>query len=135
MMIAWIGVGIAVLGLVFVVWMLLTRRLREKYAILWILVAVVMIVIGVFPGLLSGLTGLLGVQLPVNLLFAMAIALLLGVGLHLSWELSQVEDESRRAAEEIAILRAQLETLEKRVAATETGTDGSSSHGAIGADG
>lgn len=110
-MITWVGLGVAALGLIVVMWMLLTRQLREKYAILWILVAVVMILLGAFPALLAGLTRALGVALPVNLIFALAIGLLLVVALHLSWELSQLEDETRRSAEEIAILRAELEGI------------------------
>lgn len=114
-MIVFVGIGLALLILVIVVWMLLTRKLREKYAVLWLIIALSVLIIGLFPGLLAGLTALLGVQLPSNLLFATAILLLLGVALHLSWELSQVEEETRRLAEETAILRAQLERLEKRV--------------------
>lgn len=114
-MIVFVGIGLAVLIIVVVLWMLLTRKLREKYAALWLVIALSVLVIGLFPGLLEGLTGLLGVQLPSNLLFSMAILLLLGVTLHLSWELSQVEEETRRLAEEAAILRGQLERLEARV--------------------
>lgn len=129
-MIAWIGVGVAAAGLVLVTWLLVTRRLREKYAVLWILVALVTIAIGVFPGIVDALTQALGVVLPANLVFAVAIALLLGVSLHLSWELSQVEDETRRAAEEIAILRADLEALAGRLELherhTQEGARGSS---------
>jgi hypothetical protein len=108
------GIVLAVLILFFVMWLLLTRRLREKYAVLWIVVALAVLVLGLFPQLLLWLTGVLGVQIPANLLFAAAIVLLLGVTLHLSWELSQAEDENRRTAEEVAILRAQLEDLAAR---------------------
>ncbi|WP_017203267.1 DUF2304 domain-containing protein [Microbacterium algeriense] len=118
-MIVFVGIGLALIILVVVLWMLLTRKLREKYAVLWLVIALAVLVIGLFPGLLAGLTGMLGVQLPSNLLFAMAILLLLGVALHLSWELSQVEEETRRLAEESAIVRAQLELLERRLASTE----------------
>ena len=45
----------------------------------------------------------------------MAILLLLGVALHLSWELSAAEDEVRKLAEESAILRTQVEMLATRV--------------------
>lgn len=105
------GIALAIVMLVVVFAMLLTRRLREKYAALWIVIALAMLVLGLFPQLLLGLTALLGVVLPANLLFAMAILLLLGVSLHLSWEQSQAEDEIRRAAEELAILRADHESL------------------------
>lgn len=114
-MIVIFGIALAVVIVVVVTWMLLTRRLREKYAALWLVIALAVLVLGIFPQLLEGLTNLLGVQVPANLLFAMAIVLLLGVSLHLSWELSQAEDEIRRTAEEVAILRAQLETVDERL--------------------
>jgi hypothetical protein len=41
----------------------------------------------------------------------MSILMLLGVCLHLSWEISVVEDETRSLAEEVAILRTQFESL------------------------
>ncbi|MFJ2550467.1 DUF2304 domain-containing protein [Microbacterium sp. NPDC087591] len=111
-MIAYIGIGIAVLIIVAVLWMLLTRQLREKYAVLWLLLGIVLLALGLFPGLLTAATEAIGVQLPVNLLFATAIAVLLGVTLHLSWELSQSEAEARRLAEEVAIIGARLDALE-----------------------
>ncbi|SJN30580.1 putative integral membrane protein [Microbacterium esteraromaticum] len=118
-MIVVLGVIGALSILTIVTWMLLTRRLREKYAVLWIAVALAVIIVGIFPDLLLRLTELLGVQLPSNLLFAMAILLLLGVALHLSWELSSAEDEVRRLAEETAIAYTNVEQLEDRVSALE----------------
>lgn len=115
MTVAITGVILAVVMLAAVLAMLLTRRLREKYAALWIVIAVAMLILGLFPQLLLGLTSLVGVVLPANLLFAMAILLLLGVSLHLSWEQSQAEDEIRRAAEELAILRADHDDLLERI--------------------
>ncbi|KAA9085086.1 DUF2304 domain-containing protein [Microbacterium radiodurans] len=114
-MIVLLGITLAVVILVVVTWMLLTRRLREKYAALWLVIALAVLVLGIFPQLLETLTGIFGVQVPANLLFSMAIVLLLGVSLHLSWELSQAEDEIRRAAEEVAILRAQVERIERAI--------------------
>lgn len=114
-MIVFFGIVLAIIIIVVVMWLLLTRRLREKYAALWLVIGLVVLVLGVFPQLLLWLTASLGVQVPANLLFALAIVLLLGVSLHLSWELSQAEDEIRRTAEEAAILRAQLERLHDRV--------------------
>ncbi|MFC7927083.1 DUF2304 domain-containing protein [Microbacterium laevaniformans] len=114
-MIIFFGILLALVMLATVMWMLLTRRLREKYAALWLVIGVAVLILGLFPQLLLGLTSLLGVQVPANLLFALAIVLLLGVALHLSWELSQAEDEIRRSAEEHAILRAQHDRLARRL--------------------
>ena len=118
-MIIVVGISIAIVILALVGWMLITRRVREKYAVMWLLIALALLVLGVFPGLLLWATELFGVQVPANMLFAVAIVLLLGVALHLSWELSQAEDEIRRTAEEAAISRTELEGLELRLRSLE----------------
>ncbi|BAS09792.1 conserved hypothetical protein [Arthrobacter sp. Hiyo4] len=81
------------------------RQFREKYAALWIVVGVAALVLAAWPQLLVRTSEALGVQVPSNLLFGLCIVLLLGVSLHLSWELSAVEDEVRVLAEEVALLR------------------------------
>ncbi|WP_314646506.1 DUF2304 domain-containing protein [uncultured Microbacterium sp.] len=110
-MIVFLGIAFALLVLAMIVWMLLTQRLREKYAVLWLIIGVAMLVLTVFPGLLVWLSDAIGVQVPANLLFIGAIALLVGVTLHQSWEISTAEEETRRVAEEVAILRAEVESL------------------------
>ncbi|SDQ79552.1 DUF2304 domain-containing protein [Microbacterium sp. cf332] len=111
-MIVVLGVVFSLALLVIVVRLLILRRIREKYAVLWLVLGVIVLVLGVFPGVLEAATDVLGVELPVNLLFATALAVLLGVALHLSWELSMSEDETRRLAEDVAILSARLDALE-----------------------
>jgi hypothetical protein len=92
----------------------LVRRkiFREKYAALWLIIGAGALVLAGWPDLLNSVSKLLGIQVASNLLFAMCIVLILGVCLHLSWELSVVEDENRTLAEEVAILRSSVERLE-----------------------
>lgn len=118
-MIVFFGIALAVVILSIVVWMLLARTLREKYAVMWLVIGLAVLILGVFPQLLLWLTDTLGVAVPANLLFALAIVLLLGVALHLSWELSQAEEEIRRAAEEAAIARAEIDALHGRLSKLE----------------
>jgi hypothetical protein len=115
------GIGLALLVLILIVSLLLRRQLREKYATLWIIIGLVILVLAVFPGLLLGLSRALGVEVPSNLIFALALTLLIGVTLHLSWELSQAEDEVRRVAEDVAIVRAEVEELRRIVGADAAG--------------
>lgn len=112
------GIALAVLVLVIIVSLLLRRQLREKYATLWILIGLVILILAIFPGLLLGLSQALGVEIPANLIFALSLVLLVGVALHLSWELSQAEDEVRRVAEDVAIVRAEVEELRLAVGLT-----------------
>lgn len=91
--------------------MLRRRHLREKYALLWGTVAMLTLAIAVFPGLLTGASDLVGVKVASNLLFFMASMLLLLVSIQHSYELGRLEEKNRTLAEEIAIVRLDLETL------------------------
>ncbi|RAX43801.1 DUF2304 domain-containing protein [Arthrobacter sp. AQ5-06] len=88
------------------------KTFREKYAALWLIIGASALVLAGWPDLLASVSKLVGIQVASNLLFALCIILLLGVCLHLSWELSVVEDENRSLAEEVAILRSSVERLE-----------------------
>ena len=114
-MIVLLGVLFAVVVLIVILSMLLRRTLREKYAVFWLIIGAIGLVLALVPSLLEWLAGALGVAVPANLLFALAIVLLVGVAVHLSWELSTAEDEVRRLAEEQAIARAEIEHLVGRV--------------------
>jgi len=103
-----IGLCLVVVGLLF--HLLRTRRIREKYAGIWIGVALATILVGVFPGLAFWLADVVGVETPVNLLFAVAFVVLLAVCIQLSSEVSNLEEETRTLAEEIALLRLEVRT-------------------------
>ena len=100
-------------------WIMLTllrrQQLREKYAVLWLCAGVVVMVLGVFPGLIDRLARWLGVADPPNLLFFGALLFLLVVVVHLSWEVSRLEDETRTLAEELGLLRLDAEEREERL--------------------
>ncbi len=105
---------------VFVVLAILrSGRIREKYAALWLIVGLAIVIITIWPGLLAGLAALVGVQLPSNLLFFIAILMLLGIALHLSLEVSKLEEETRMLSEEAALLDERLRRLERRLPGRE----------------
>jgi len=107
-----VGFSIVLVILLVVFEMLRRRHLREKYAALWIIIGIGMLALAAFPQLLFWASGLLGVQVPSNLLFAMALLLLVLVCLHLSFEQSRSEDEIRVLAEEIGILSLKVLEIE-----------------------
>jgi hypothetical protein len=84
-------------------------QLREKYTVLWLLVGIVVAVFGLSPGLLNDIAKPLHIADPPNLLLFAADVVLLLVTVHLSWEASRMEDRTRALAEEVALLREQIE--------------------------
>jgi len=119
-----LALGLVIVGSVTV--LLLRRQLREKYAVLWLAIGLAVLLLGVFPQALTWLTAVLGFQLPANLIFTLAIGLLLAVTLHLSWELTRTEERLRRLAEEAAITRLRQDQLEQDIAALRDGGENSS---------
>lgn len=99
--------------LIFVLASLRRGVLREKYAVLWLATGALLVVLSWFPDLLVWAAAALGVQLPSNLLFFLAAVLLLLVSVQLSYEISRVEERSRRLAEEVALLANRIDSLER----------------------
>lgn len=87
------------------------RQLREKYAAIWLFVGLSVLVLSLFPSLLLRASSLLGFAVPANLIFLVAVAVLLFVSMQLSLEVGHLEDESQRLAEELALLRHDLDRL------------------------
>jgi hypothetical protein len=113
---------IAIVMVLIVLQMLRRGKLREKYTVLWLIVGGLTIVLGAFPQLLDWAATLVGIRVPANLLFALAIVLLVGVSLHVSRELTILEDETRILAEEVAILRTSVDALQLASESSASGT-------------
>ena len=84
----WLGLGAALLTLLTVAELLRRGILRERFAALWLAVAVVLVFLAVFPQALRWAADLLGFQVPANLLFFGSILFLLVVAAQLSSEIS-----------------------------------------------
>jgi len=104
-----LGIAGSLITLIALFEMLRRHRLREKYALIWFVIAVGVFVVALFPVLLQRATTLLGLQVPANLLFFIASLVLLILTLQHSYELGRVEERTRTLAEEVALLRLELE--------------------------
>ncbi|MFE9253551.1 DUF2304 domain-containing protein [Streptomyces sp. NPDC006879] len=87
------------------------RKLKEKYAALWVATGLVIIPLGFFPFLLDSVAKAVGVASGVSLILFLSVAFLFFVCLQLSWEVGHLEEESRTLAEEVALLRIDLDEL------------------------
>jgi hypothetical protein len=109
-----LGIVGSITTLVLLFELLRRKHLREKYAILWVVVAVMTLLVAAFPQVIYWASDLIGVAVPANLLFFVASMVLLGISVHHSYELGRLEDRSRTLAEEVALLRLRIEHGEQR---------------------
>lgn len=77
--------------------------LPEKYAVIWLIAAVVSVVMAVFPGILEALAGFFGIAQPINLLFVAGFFIVLLLLMQLSLELARTRDELRKVVQSLAL--------------------------------
>lgn len=115
------GVLSALLTLVVVIEMLRRRRLRERHAIWWLIAGTLALVVGVFPNTLVWAAGIVGIAIPLNLVFFVSVAVLFFVCIQHSAELTVLEAKTRTLAETSALLEMRIGFLEARIRESEKG--------------
>ena len=108
------AVGASLIALLVVLELVRRRHLSEEYSLLWLGTAVVMLVVGVWRDLLHGLADLVNIEYPPNLLFLLAALFLLFIQLYFSTVITRLTKENREAAQQIALLRLDLEQLRRQ---------------------
>jgi hypothetical protein len=102
------GIVSALVVLAIVIELLRRRSLRERHAIWWLVAGIFTLVAGIFPATLTWAANLIGIEVPINLVFFVSIAILFLVCLQHSSELTQLECKTRALAERLALLELKL---------------------------
>jgi hypothetical protein len=97
-----IAFAVIVFGLVFE--MVRRRYLRERYAILWLGAALVLLVLAAWTQLLRLISQAAGIKTPSNAFFVIAFAFLLLLLLHFSAVVSRLSDQTRVLAQRLSLL-------------------------------
>jgi hypothetical protein len=106
------GIVVALAVLLSIAEMLRRRRVRERHAVWWLAAGLVALVVAVFPGILVGVSSALGITVPTNLGFFLAIIVLFLVSVAQSSELTVLESKTRVLAENVALLEERIVRLE-----------------------
>ena len=86
------------------------NRLKEHYAIVWLLTAVSIFIFGVWPDSLNFISRLVRLH-HLTTLFMVAFLFLLAIVLHFTLAISQLFDRNRRLTQEVAWLRYELDQI------------------------
>ncbi|HZT15352.1 MAG TPA: DUF2304 domain-containing protein [Gaiellaceae bacterium] len=86
-----------------------SRRLRERYALLWLVTGVALVVLSAWRGGLNTIAGWLGVRgYPPAVLFAVGLLFVILVLLHYSTVISRLSDQNVILAQRLALLESEL---------------------------
>jgi hypothetical protein len=104
------GAVAAVLLLLVVLELIRRRRLRERYALLWLLTGIVLLALSLWRGGLNTIAGWAGVNgYPPAVLFAVGTLFIILVLLHYSTVISRLSDQNTVLAQRLALLEQRLQ--------------------------
>lgn len=106
----WTSAGIAVLLAVAIVWLVRRSRLHPALACWWVIVAVAVAGVGIFPKAVDWVAMRLGVGYPPTLAGLVGVAVLLLKVLKTDIERTKDRHKLRLLAQRVAILEAELES-------------------------
>lgn len=105
----------AALLLVIVLEMVRQRRLMERYSLLWLFCAGVLLLLAIFSGLLERFSSAVGIATPSNALFLVAFGFVILVLLHFSVTISRLTDQTKVLAQKLALTEERLRTAEREL--------------------
>ena len=89
--------------------LIVKRKLREEYSIIWIIATITLIVFSFWTDGLIIISNIVGIRVASNLIFTGAIFIILVYLLHLSTVASQLHEENKKISQEIALMKKKLE--------------------------
>ena len=108
-----ISVAVSVSIMVIVIELIRRSHLKERYSLIWLTTALVLIVFSLWRPLLDMMALKIGIYYPPSFLFLLAILFLLALLLHFSMIISSLSDNNKRLAQEIGVLKIRLEHMEE----------------------
>ena len=107
-------------GLFGIVFELVRRRqLMERYALLWMLAALVLLLLAVWKGLLERIASAIGIFYAPSAIFVIAFGFVLVLLLHYSLVISKLSDQNKLLAQKLGMLQQRVESLDAAVRAEE----------------
>lgn len=114
-----LAIGASLAALLFVLELVRQRKLREEYSLLWLATALVLLVLSLSRPLLDVLAAVVGIFYPPSALFLVALAFVMFILLHFSTVLTRLAQENKDIAQQMALLRYELEQTRKALTAHE----------------
>ncbi len=91
------------------------RKLKVDQALLWMLVSIAMILLSTWTGLLVSINLVVGAARTSDVVLAAFVAFLIVVSIYYSMKISELSEQTRKVAQEIAVLK----TMKSEVNAVE----------------
>lgn len=104
----------SVVFLLLILWSVRQKKLKEAYAMLWVLIGVMLLGISLFPSVLRLISQYIGIFYPPATLFLLLLCGVITILFQYSLLLSRNQERISRLAQEVALLKNEIENLKKQ---------------------
>lgn len=105
-------IGLALIICLLIFELLRRKRLLERYAIVWFVAGVSVLILAVWKGLLTTLSHTVGIYYPPSALFAVTFLFVLVMLVNFSTTVSRLSDQNNVLAQRLALVQRRLEEQE-----------------------
>ena len=106
-----IGMSVALITLIF--YLIRRGKLREKYAIIWMLTGITILFFAIFDKALFAVTVLFGIKTPINTMFFLGMFFIIIINLNFSLIVSSLVEQNKNIVQKLALLEGQVATMRK----------------------
>lgn len=103
---------VSILFLIFVVHTVREKKLLLRDSLIWLLMAVLMLLLAIFPGIAMFFSSLIGIETPANFVFFAAMIMLLVLTFRQTAALSKATIQIERLTQELALAELERTTQE-----------------------
>ena len=90
------------------------KKMKIEYLIFWIMIGIILIIALLVPDLVNSITNLVGFELPINMIFSVAIFIILYLIFDIFVLISKEENKTTILIQEISLLKKKIEELENK---------------------
>lgn len=103
----------SLLGLFIMTTLVKRYRLELKYALLWISISIMFVILALFPSIADFIADIMGIKASVNAIYFLGIISLLMISFSLTIALSRTSNRIKRLTQELGLIRQKMGDIEK----------------------
>lgn len=95
--------------ILFIVVSVVKTKMNIRYAIIWMLWGIIMLILSLYPGIIDKLSVVLGIAVTVNTVFLIFIFLLYAISFYLFGKVSELSNEIKNLTYQVSVLKKNIE--------------------------
>lgn len=104
---------ILVVSMIAIINMIRGKKLDLRYALSWLFMLVIALILDIFPEIVFGLAHLIGIDIPSNMVFFVGLIFSIILIFSVTVSVSRMSDRVKKLIQELALLQKELDEFKK----------------------